>query len=587
MFFEELNKFLYTSKSTAYTLLRISGIFFSIASLGMLIYSYGFYHDLEELKELFFILNLFFSTYVVNYLIRLLYSFHRTEFLNRTWFEGLLMMIIIFNMIFLNFFEMKPVHEAYQMLITNYFFVLILYEFIKISTKINKINLEPATTFIASFIILIGMGTLLLMLPASTVGTGSMPFIDALFTSTSASCVTGLIVVDTGTYFTFKGHFILLCLIQMGGLGIITFATFFSSFFAKGTGIKHQSMMQNIFSSESLLSAQGLFKQIIVITLLIEGIFAVAIFCTWGNEVYFESLGQKIFYSIFHSVSAFCNAGFSLFSDGLYAPEVRKAYMLHLVIAFTIIFGGLGFPVIEDIFSVKNLRDRLAFPWKDWKLSSKVAIYTSAALILLGMTAFFLLEKNNSLQDMNFMERVITSFFQSVTTRTAGYNTVDFTKLTEPIIIVMIFLMFIGGSSASTAGGIKTSTFYIIVVSAIASIRERLRVEIGNRTIPNDLIFKAYSLFAFAVTFNFIAVFLLTITEPAAGFLNLAFEQISAFGTVGLSTGVTAKLSMAGKIIIIISMFVGRVGLLTLALTLSRRVITTAYRYPNAHIMVG
>jgi trk system potassium uptake protein len=587
MFFENLNKLLYGTKSRAYTLLRILGLFFSIASIGVLIYSYGFYHELEELKDLFLILNFLFGTYVINYLIRLLYSFHRVEFLNRTWFEGLLMVIIIFNMIFLHFFEMQPMHEAYQMLITNYFFVLIIYEFIKISTKINKINLEPATTFIVSFFILIGMGTLLLMLPASTIGAGSMPFIDALFTSTSASCVTGLIVVDTGTYFTFKGHFILLCLIQMGGLGIITFATFFSSFFAKGTGIKHQSMMQNIFSSESLLSAQGLFKQIIIITLSIEIIFAIAIFFTWGNEVYFENFGQKIFYSVFHSVSAFCNAGFSLFTDGLYAPEVRKAYMLHLVVAFTIIFGGLGFPVIEDIFSLKNLRDRLAYPWKDWKLSSKVAIYTSAALIVLGMIAFFLLEKNNSLKEMNFMERVITSFFQSVTTRTAGYNTVDFSRLTEPIIIVMIFLMFIGGSSASTAGGIKTSTFYIIVVSAIATIRERLRVEIGNRTIPNDLLFKAYSLFAFAVTFNFIAVFLLTITEQGAGFLNITFEQISAFGTVGLSTGLTSKLSVAGKIIIIISMFVGRVGLLTLALTLSRRAVTTAYRYPNAHIMIG
>jgi trk system potassium uptake protein TrkH len=587
MFFEELNKFLYTSKSAAYSLLRIFSIFFSIVSTGVLIYAYGFYHELGELKDLFLILNFLFGTYVVNYLIRLLYSFHRVEFLNRNWFEGVLMLIIIFNMVFLHFFEMKPLHEAYQMLITNYFFVLIIFEFIKISTKINKINLEPATTFIVSFIILIGMGTLLLMLPASTVGRGSMPFIDALFTATSASCVTGLIVVDTGTYFTTKGHFILLCLIQMGGLGIITFATFFSSFFAKGTGIKHQSIMQNIFRSESLLSAQGLFKQIIVITLLIEGIFAVAIYFTWGNEVYFENPGQKIFYSIFHSVSAFCNAGFSLFTDNLYAPEVRKAYMLHLVMAFTIIFGGLGFPVIEDVFSLKNLRERLAYPWKDWKLSSKIAIYTSFALIIFGMVAFFLLERNNTLQDMNFMERVITSFFQSVTTRTAGYNTVDFTKLTEPIIIVMIFLMFIGGSPASTAGGIKTSTFYIIVVSAIASIREKSRVEIGNRTIPNDLLFKAYSLFAFAVTFNFIAVFILTITEPGAGFLNLAFEQISAFGTVGLSTGVTSKLSIIGKIIIITSMFVGRVGLLTLALTLSRRGVSTSYRYPNAHIMVG
>jgi trk system potassium uptake protein len=425
------------------------------------------------------------------------------------------------------------------------------------------------------------------MLPAATVNSGSMPFIDALFTATSASCVTGLIVVDTATYFTFKGHVILLCLIQMGGLGIITFATFFSTFFTKGTGIKHQSIMQNIFSSESLSSAQGLFKQVIGITLSIELLFTVAVFFTWGNEVYFESLGQKIFYSLFHSVSAFCNAGFSLFTDGLFAPEVRRAYMLHIVIAFTIIFGGLGFPVIEDVFSLKNLRDRLSFPWKDWKLSSKVAIFTSLVLILFGMIAFLILERNNTLSEMNLMERCITSFFQSVTTRTAGYNTVDFSKLTEPIILIMIFLMFIGASPASTGGGIKTTTFYLIVVSAIATIKERSRVEIGRRTIPNDLLFKAYSLFAFAVTFNFLSIFFLSITESGLGFLNLTFEQVSAFGTVGLSTGITAKLSYIGKLIIAMSMFVGRVGLLTLALTLSSRVATTSYKYPTAHIMIG
>jgi trk system potassium uptake protein TrkH len=587
MFIENLNKFLYNSKARAYNILRLSSILFSILALAVLIYSYGFYHELEELRFYFKVLNILFGTFVINYILRIIYSFHRSDFLERTWFEGIIMLIIIFNMFFLYFFNLKPLHEAYQVLITNYFFVLIVYEFIKISTRLGQLQLQPATTLIVSFLILIGGGTLLLMLPAATMGSGNMPFIDALFTSTSASCVTGLIVVDTATYFTFKGQIIILCLIQMGGLGIITFATFFSTFFTKGTGIKHQSIMQDIFSSESLSSAQGLFKQVIAITLSIEMLFTIAVFFTWGNEVHFDSLGKKIFYSLFHSISAFCNAGFSLFTDGLYAPEVRRAYMLHIVIAFTIIFGGLGFPVIEDVFSLKNLRDRLAFPWKDWRLSSKVAIYTSVALILFGTVAFYLLEKNNTLSGMNFMESCITSFFQSVATRTAGYNTVDFTKLTEPIIIVMIFLMFIGASPASTGGGIKTTTFYLIVVSAIATIKERSRVEIGKRTIPNDLLFKAYSLFAFAVTFNFVSVFFLSITEQGAGFLNIAFEQISAFGTVGLSTGLTPKLSYIGKLIISLSMFVGRVGLLTLALTLSSRVATTSYKYPTAHIMIG
>jgi trk system potassium uptake protein len=350
--------------------------------------------------------------------------------------------------------------------------------------------------------------------------------------------------------------------------------------------LKHQSMMKDVLSSESLHTAKDLLKQIIIITIIIEVVGFFMIYFTWG-DVEFRSIGQKIFFSAFHAVSAFCNAGFSLYSDGLYEPAVRGAYILHLVIIGMVILGGIGFGTIQDLFYPSALKNRLDNPWKDWKTSTKIAVFTSGFLLILGMVIFYILEKDNTLKDMNFVEAVITSFFQSGTTRTAGFNTVDIGALRLPTLLIFVFLMFIGGSSGSVAGGIKTSTFYLIVVSVVATIRGKLKIEIGKRYISNSVLFKALSIFVFSATINFIGIFVLVINEPQIDFMRLAFEQISAFGTVGLSTGITSELSQPSLVMIIFSMFVGRVGTLTFALALSTRVSTQAYRYPKAHLMVG
>lgn len=585
--FENINKVLYGSKSLAYFILRISSIGSSIVALALIIYGYGFYLSPDQMDLIFVGIDIVYVSFLINYLFRIVYSFKRRSFLKRTWFELFLLLTIIVNYALRIFYDLGPQREFYKKFIVLFLIIISLYEFIKISTRINLLKFKPTTLFITSFLLLILIGTLLLMLPTSSYGRESMSFIDALFTATSASCVTGLIVVDTPVYFTFKGELIILILFQCGGLGIISFATFFSTFFSRTVGIKHQSIMQNIFSSESLMSAQGLFKQVILITLAIELIFSVAIYFTWGRTVNFSSIGEKIYFSIFHAISAFCNAGFSLFSGGLYEKPIQGSYILHIVVATAIILGGFGFPVLEDLFNIHKLRERLRYPWKDWHLSTKITIYSSLALIIFGMILFYLLEMNNTLVDMNFMEALIASFFQSVAARTAGFNTVDITVVTEPTSLIIIFLMFIGASPASTGGGIKTTTFVIILTTAIAVIRESGRVELGRRTIQQEVILKAFSVLAFAVMYNFLCVLILRITEPGIAFLDLCFEQISAFGTVGLTRGVTPHLSVAGKCVIITTMFVGRVGLITLAVALSKRVTTTAYRYPSAHLMVG
>lgn len=596
---EALNHFLYGSREKAYTSIRTVTFISSVAAMGLVVYSFGFPLTAYERKQLFYGFDVIFAIFVLAYFIRLLYAFRRLHFVRKHLFEGILMLIILINGISVYIFGFQLIPEFlalaeiddpvsfYQSSITFFVFILLFYEVGVAGSRLSNTNLKPASAFLISFLILILLGSGVLMMPEMTVRPGSMPFLEALFTSTSAVCVTGLIVVDTATYFTTSGQAVILVLIQLGGFGILSFASFFTLFLGQGVGIRHQAMMQDFLSSESLLTAKSLLGKIITITFFIEFLGFVFIFFTWGPGVEFNSLNQKLFYSLFHSISAFCNAGFSLYSYGLYEDFVNTSYVLHLVIAGLVILGGIGFPVIQDIFSISRLRERFENPWKDWRLGTKIAVYVSAALLAFGTITFYLLERNNTLSDLTFMEAVVTSFFQSVITRTAGFNTVDMAALRLPTYLIIIFLMFIGGSSGSIAGGIKTSTFYLVFASAVATIRGKLRLEIGRNYIGNSLLFRALSIFAFAVGFVTLGTLCLTIFEPGMKFIDLFFEEVSAFGTVGLSTGITASLNNYSRIVLIISMFIGRVGTITFAIAFVSRVSTQSYKYPKAHIMVG
>jgi trk system potassium uptake protein TrkH len=598
-FAENLNRILYESRGKAYTSIRAVTFISSLAAIALLIYNLGFDLEPYQQRQVYYGLDLVFAIFVLSYLSRWLYAFRRTDFIQRHRFEGLLMLLILLNglsVYLLNFalipeilrsFGLENPVQFYHFFVGCFMFLLLVYEFGVASTRLGNLNLKPAAAFIISFLILIGIGTAVLMLPDMTRAPGSMPLLEALFTATSAVCVTGLIVVDTATYFTIKGQLVILVLIQLGGLGILSFASFFTLVFRQGVGIRHQVMLQDFLSSESLLTAKDLLRQIVFMTFFIEFIGFLLIYATWGGDVTFTSLDQKIFFSAFHSVSAFCNAGFSLYTNGLYEGLVRNAYVMHLVVAGLVIFGGIGFPVIQDLFSRKRLRERLRNPWREWQLGTKIAVYVSAVLLLFGTVTFYLLEINNTLADYTFMEALVTSFFQSTITRTAGFNSVDIGALRTPTYIIFLFLMFIGASSGSIGGGIKTSTFFLVVASTAATVQGKMKLEIGKNYISNSLVFRALSIFVFAVGINMIAVLLLTITEPGMELIDITFEQVSAFATVGLSTGITSQLSDLSRIIIIFSMFIGRVGTLTFALAFSSRAVTRAYQYPKAHIMVG
>ncbi|HMT30431.1 MAG TPA: potassium transporter TrkG [Bacteroidia bacterium] len=598
-FRERVNLKIFDSKDTVLLIFRILSSLVAVLGLGLIIYSIGFPQTDESRKIEIFFMKFLFAFYILNYFVRFLYTFEPAKFLRSTWLELVLVFLLIIEafstLIFntplirtlLSAFGFGGFLAVYHILLQFILLILLIIDLAKASTALDLIKLEASTMFILSFIILILGGAFLLMLPEMTTDHMGSDWMPALFTATSASCVTGLIVVDTATYFSFKGQLVILILIQLGGLNIISFASFFASLYSKGAGIKHHSMMQDFFSSGSLLDAKDLLRQIIFMTLFIEAIGTIVIFSLWDPAINFSSFGQKLFYSIFHSVSAFNNAGFSLFTNNLYEPLVKHSYMLHLAVAGMIFFGSLGFSTIRDIFSIGSMRERMRLPWKKYQLSTQISLYSSVLLIAFGALVFFLIEKNHILSGQKSFEATVTSIFQSVTCRTAGFNTIDMSMLQVPTLILMVFLMFIGASSGSTGGGIKTSTFTLIMVSAIATLRGKRNLELFRHNIAWELLNKAFSIFIFSASFIFIATFILSILEPGTDILKLLFEEVSAFGTVGLSTGITANMSDTSKYIIIFSMFVGRIGTLTLGFALSKKVLTVAYRYPNAHFMIG
>ncbi|MBK7211915.1 MAG: ATPase [Bacteroidales bacterium] len=550
---------MYRHKTYVLTTFRILSFLVSLLAIGTIIYYHGFPETPQTYRFAILVIEFSFAFYVLKYFIKIFYHFHPIEFIKSNAFEGLILLLVIFDGVFSLFIGKSFVRTIfmsigmpnmtvyYTLFIQLYFLIIIAIEVGKASQKIAVFQLGPSALLSLSFIFIILAGAGLLMLPEMT--THGIRFIDALFTSTSACCVTGLVSVDTATCFTFKGKTIIMMLIQVGGLNIISFATFFATFYRNAAGLRYQSILKDLISSDKLSNTRHLLRKIFLFSLIIEFIGAVLLFFTWPTEFQFYSFGQKLYFSVFHSVSAFNNAGFALFTDNLYDVAVRHAYYFHLVIAGLIFFGGIGFIVIEDIFGFKNIKLRKQLRWKKLLVHSRVAINTSLILIVVGAVIFYLIEKDNTIKEYGFVGSMVTSIFQSVTCRTAGFNSVDFTRLGQPILIFMMLLMFIGASPGSTGGGIKTTTFAIILRSAWNTIRGRRYLEMQKHTVSGETINKAYSIALFSVSLIFISTFFLSITEKNIDFINLLFEEISAFGTVGLSTGITAGLTDTGKMI--------------------------------------
>ncbi len=594
---ESINIRLYAHKGYVVRSLHIASIIVSVVAITAIIYQHGFPKTPDNLRITESIIEFSLIFYVLKFLLRVFYDFHPVDFIKDNRFEALLLLLVAIDQLisiftgthlvqqFLIGIGFPGIHTYYNFFIQFYFFLIIAVEIGKAGRFIDYIHIGPSGLLALSFIFIILAGAGLLLLPEMTVS-GISP-IDALFTSTSACCVTGLVVVDTALCFTLKGKTIIMILIQVGGLNIISFATLFATFYRNSAGVKMQSLIKDLVSTDKLSNTRGLLQKIFLYSIFIELTGAVLLFITWPNELIFKGIGEKIYFSLFHSVSAFNNAGFGLFTENLYDITVRHAYNLQLVIAALIFLGGIGFIVLEDVFGLRNIRERRNVKWKKLQAHSRIALYTSVILVVAGAIVFYLVEYNNTIKGYGIYGSIVSSIFQSVTCRTAGYNTVDFSRLGQPILIFMMFLMFVGASPGSTGGGIKTTTFSVILRSAISTIKGRKNVEIVKHTISSDTISRAYSIALFSISLIFISTFVLSITEPDKSFLGLLFEEISAFGTVGLSTGITSSLSLAGKSIIILTMYIGRIGTLTLALAITKRVVFTKYRYSEINVLVG
>ncbi len=605
-FRERVNITLYDSKAEVLRVLKVLNLLISFTALCALTYYYGY--PVTETSEFFVfgIIRLSFTFYIIQYLIHFFYDFQPLRFLRQNWFEGLIMLILLVEGVAHTFqgelliprlfvelgWENFPTFTT--LFIQLYFLIAMLTELSRSRDMIPNMRIHPSNLFMLVFLLIISVGTLLLMMPEMTTASGSMGFIDAFFTSTSASCVTGLVVVDTAEAFTFKGQFVIMMLFKLGGLNIIAFGIFVSIAGRLGLSVKQHEVIEDFVNERSVLSGQRLIFKVFFWSLLIEGTGALLLFLFWSPEYPFDDVGDRFFHSVFHSLSAFNHAGFNILGEGgLFVSSLRTNYLVHIVIGALIFISSLGFVALFDLFSISKIRDRFRYPWRSVGFHTKISIYTAVGLTLFGALFFIILEWNGALSEKGVLGSMVTSFFQSITTRSAGFSTVDIGMLSSPMLILFLLLMLIGGSSSSPAGGIKTTTFGLIWGSVGATIRSFKNVELFKRTVTQDLVLRAFTILLFFLFGIFAGVFLLSITEqellarPNMNMLDLIFEQVSAFGTVGLSTGVTPHLSWMGKSILIVSMFVGRVGTLTVAFALTRSAISRNYKYPYGHTMVG
>lgn len=449
-------------------------------------------------------------------------------------------------------------------------------------------RLTPPQLIVVSFATIILLGSLMLVQPVAVNGP-PLKFIDALFTSASAVCVTGLVVVDTGSRFTLVGQWMILALIQLGGLGIMTFSVVFILLLGRKLAFREKILISDTFSHLPIDDIASLVKQIFFFTFVIEGVGALLLFCRWLPEYPWS---RALYLAVFHAISAFCNAGFSPLSDSLMA--YRTDILVNLTIMVLIIAGGLGFLVIMELryYLVHRINRKRMF----LSLHSKLVLTVTLLLIFGGMGLIYFTEQFHTLRQIPVGEGLLAAAFQSVTARTAGFNTLDIGSFGNSSLLILICLMFIGASPGSCGGGVKTTALGVFAMMMWSRISGREHVSLYGRTLPRNTIFNAFSIITTAGLILVLFLLFLSISEASSPvplavergrFLNLFFEEVSAFATVGLSTGITSGLSGTGKFMIVMLMFIGRVGPLTAVLFFTRHRTKGNFQYAEEQVMIG
>ncbi len=572
--------------------------FISTIAIFAVLFDFGFNHQLYVQGILQMIYLFTFLVAMVSIIARYFSHTIRRNF-NTLPFD-LLLFVFLFLLVSFRLYSFENQFLSFDFLYKNEWiylaiFLVFIRELSTSSLNFRRMTMNPAQLFIVSFMILIFVGFGVLLLPNATY-TG-ISVIDALFTSTSAVCVTGLIVVDTGVFFTGFGQFVIVLLIQLGGIGIMTFTSYFSYFFKAGSSYENQLLLSTMTNTEKIGEVFGTLKKIIFITFIIEGIGALLIFESIDNVI-IPDFSDQVFFAIFHSVSGFCNAGFSTLQNSFYEPAYRFNYPLHLIIAFLIILGGIGFPIVFNLLSslknfVKNLMLTI-FGNKQFSslpriisVNTRIVLITSLILTVLGTVLIYISEYNNTLSEHSFFGKIVTAFFGSVTSRTAGFNTVDTSSLKIHTLMIISFLMWVGASPASTGGGIKTSTLAIAVLNIINLAKGKPKIEVFRREIAQKSVIRAFAIIILSIFVIFLSIFSISLFDPDKSLLDIGFECVSAFGTVGLSRGITASLSNPGKFVLILTMFIGRVSMLTIFIALFKKLAYHKYSYPSEEVLIN
>lgn len=507
------------------------------------------------------------------------------------------LLVILFIMLALAPWFGTRAHTVRHYTISIYLLIQMVAKMSNAAADITAKGRNPAKIIVASFGILIIVGTIFLMLPRSTTDEQHTGFVDALFTATSATCLTGLTVQNTASHFSYRGQLVILALIQLGALGIIIFGAVFALMIRQAWSARENAAIKEMLGMEvrSRLGKMMLF--IFVSTAVIESLGALLLLNTWTSEA-FDATHSAMFVSVFHSVSAFCNAGFTLFADGF--GDYGYCWGLYLVVCPLIILGGLGFSVLYDLAAIFKDKTKRAYYHrfhptfvferspKRMELQTRIVLIVTAILIVGGTIALLLFE-NTLPTEQGKHFGLLDSLFQSITTRTAGFSTVDIGTMSGPSQFILIMLMLVGGSPGSTAGGIKTVTLAILVMAAYTTIRKRSDVQIANRSVPLAAVGMAITVTLLFLLAMAVITLLLCITERHSSFAmgQLFFETASALSACGLSTGITTSLTTGGKLLIIMAMLIGRLGPLTLLTALTLNMKPARYSYPEEPITAG
>ncbi|MCQ2272569.1 MAG: hypothetical protein MJZ72_07280 [Bacteroidales bacterium] len=564
----------------------------SIVAIFSIIIYHGCYLSLAAVNVLYIIVYSSLAFYIFKYFLLMFYSLHKWDYIKNSWLEFglivfLLLHFILYSLFGFDLFHFNEYANVYMICIQLYFLIIMAIELSKVSTLLGKLNLSPPILLMLSFFILIVVGTLLLMLPRMT--THHISFIDALFTATSASCVTGLTVLSTANDFSFQGQVVIMILMQLGGMSILSFATFFTTFLSRSmVGLRYQYLIKDMISANKLSDSFSLLRQIILATVAIELSGVLMLYMYWRTTGFFEGQGTTFFYSIFHAISAFNNAGFALWDSSFRDAQISNSFFPQTIIMILVFLGGIGFVTISEFFNPVMIRQRKKYRWKKLSPGTKIVLLTTFGIIVVGTLLFFALEYNHSLRERNtLVDKIFASMFQIISGRTAGFNIIDVNAISLPGMLLVMLIIFIGASPGSTGGGIKTTTFFVLMKSVFATIKGKEHIEFEKRTIPFSLVDKAYSIVVLSIIIIFTSTFVLAIIEPLTPFVNLLFESVSAFTTCGLSTNCQYEFSDAGKAVLVADMYIGRIGTLTFAYALSRRNVESRHNYPETYFMIG